>query len=378
MDAHVAGPVRNGDDFAQWMHAHASRHGFELDIAQRGALKHFSSLYDALYKREHPHRWHSPTRWLVHDPQVRGLYLWGGIGRGKTFLMDSFYEHAPLVRKRRVHFHRFMQEIHTALAGKQGTRNPLLVVARDIASNAQLLCLDEFHITDIGDAMLMRGLLEGLLAHDVVLVTTSNTVPQELYRYGLQRGQFLPAIELLEMKLDAIHVDAGTDYRLRAYANAGIYHVGESDASLQQAFLTIARHHTDGTASLNIAGRDIKVRQRGAGIVWFDFKELCDSPRGKPDYLEIAQRYHTVIVSDVPQFTVNDADSCQRFIWLVDALYDRRVKLILSATASADKLYAGSPASSPHNAGSPIEFARTASRLMEMQSNAYLREPHRH
>jgi cell division protein ZapE len=280
--------------------------------------------------------------------------------------MDSFFACMPLAHKRRVHFHRFMQEIHQRLAAHPESPDPLAKIARDIAKQTLLLCLDEFHISDIGDAMLMRRLLEGLFGSGIVLITTSNTPPNELYRHGLQRGQFLPAIALIQESLDIVHMDGGADYRLRAYENAGVYHVGESNQPLEHAFLTIARHHSDGVTEVEVAGRMIKARQHAPGIVWFDFGDLCGAARGKPDYIEIAQHYQTVIVSGIPRFTLATADQRQRFIWLVDEFYDRRVKLIASAAAMPEAL-------NPDN----DDFVRTRSRLIEMQSSAYLSLPHR-
>lgn len=354
-------------DFERWMHAHVARHGFALDASQCEALAELRALYAVLAAEEKP--WYRRRPWPFSAPAPRGLYLWGGVGRGKTLLMDSFFERVPLRRKRRAHFHRLMQELHGQLAARQGEADPVHAIARETAREYRLICCDEFHVEDIGDAMIMRRWLQGLFAHGAVLVLTSNQPPAELYRYGLQRAQFLPAINLLEKKLDVVHVDGGTDYRLRAYQNAGVYHRSDSpgcaDAALQRAFLAIARHLTDGTATLDIAGRGLRVRQHGAGVAWFDFGALCEDTRGKLDYIEIARHYHTVLVSDIPRFTADNADAMQRFVWMVDEFYDRRVKLICSAAAPCAELCGDET------------FARTASRLAEMQGERYLAQPHR-
>lgn len=353
--------------FERWMHDHVARHGFALDTSQCEALAELRGLYAALAAEERP--WYKRRPWPFKPPAPRGLYLWGGVGRGKTLLMDSFYERVPLARKRRAHFHRLMQELHGRLAARQGEADPVYAIARETAREYRLICCDEFHVEDIGDAMLMKRWLQGLFAHGTVLVLTSNQPPAELYRYGLQRAQFLPAIDLLEKRLDVVHVDGGTDYRLRAYQDAGVYHVpggaASGDPALQRAFLAIARHLTDGTGTLEVAGRSLRLRQHGAGVAWFDFGALCGDARGVLDYIEIARHYHTVLVSDIPRFTADNADAMQRFVWMVDEFYDRRVKLICSAAAPCAELCADGA------------FARTASRLAEMQGADYLGRPHR-
>ncbi len=311
----------------------------------------------------------SLIRLLARKQTVRGAYLWGGVGRGKSFLMDSFFNCAPVARKKRIHFHRFMQEIHRGLNAHQGKENPLAIIAREIAKETRLLCLDEFHVTDITDAMLMRRLLEGLFEHGVVLVTTSNQEPDQLYKDGLQRTQFLPAIDLIKQNLHVVNVDGGTDYRLRELERAGVYHTEpDADARLEQAFMNIARHESTDTSALEIEGRVINARRHARGVAWFDFRELCDGPRGKADYIELARRYHTVLLSDIPEFKVDEADIVRRFTWLVDEFYDRRVKLIVSAAAPPADLYAWAEGGD--------QFERTISRLIEMQTRDYLSEPH--
>ena len=300
---------------------------------------------------------------------MQGVYLWGGVGRGKSFLMDSFFNCAPVARKKRIHFHRFMQEVHQGLNRHQGKEDPLAIIARETAKETRLLCLDEFHVTDITDAMLMRRLLEGLFAHGVVLVTTSNQHPDQLYKDGLQRSQFLPAIELMKRNLQVVNVDGGTDYRLRELERAGVYHIGDNaDERLEQAFIGIARHESAESAELEIEGRIIHSRRLARGVAWFDFRELCDGPRGKADYIELARRYHTVLLSGIPEFKVDEADIVRRFTWLIDEFYDRRVKLIVSAAVQPAELYAW--------AAGGDQFERTISRLIEMQTRDYLSEPH--
>lgn len=368
--------ARDSSDIAQWFRHHAGEHGFELDVAQTQTLRHFERLYEDLIGLERLDA--SLVRLLARKRVVQGIYLWGGVGRGKSFLMDSFYNCAPAARKRRIHFHRFMQEIHHALHDRQGQAEPLAAIARDFARQVRLICLDEFHITDITDAMLMRRLLEGLFEQGVVLVTTSNYRPDDLYQNGLQRNQFLPAIELLNQNLEVVNVDGGTDYRLRELEKAGVYHVdGHGDEKLEQAFMGVARHESADQPHLEIEGRTINVRKHARGVAWFDFRELCDGPRAKADYIELARRYHTVLVSGVPRFTVHDEDKLRRFVWLVDEFYDRRVKLLLAAAASLPALFAAADSADRFQRSlneSLVE--RMLSRLTEMQTRDYLTQPH--
>jgi len=359
--------LEDSSDVVAWMRRHGLEHGFELDAPQILALQHFQRLHDDLTAFERPGA--SILRMLAGRPMVAGVYLWGGVGRGKSFLMDSFFNCTPVARKRRIHFHRFMQEIHHGLKRHQGEADPLSIIAREIAQETQLICLDEFHITDITDAMLMKRLFEGLFQHGVVLVTTSNQHPDELYRDGLQRSQFVPAIELIKRNLAVINVDGGIDYRLRELERAGVYHVDvHADRRLEQAFVGIARHESADAPGLEIEGRIINARRHARGVAWFDFNELCDGPRGKADYIELARRYHTVMISGIPVFGADDADIVRRFTWLIDEFYDRRVKLIASAAAQPADLY-------PYAEGGD-QFQRVISRLTEMQTRDYLGEPH--
>jgi len=367
---------RRRSGIAQWAGRHARENGFELDAAQIRALLHLERLNADLIRLE---RSEAPLlRLLATKRAVQGIYLWGGVGRGKSFLMDSFFACAAIVRKRRIHFHRFMQEIHRALHGCQGEADPMLLVARDIARDCRLICLDEFHITDITDAMLMRRLLEGLWAQGVVLVTTSNFHPDELYLHGLQRNQFLPAIDLIHQSLAVVNVDGGTDYRLRELEKAGVYHVeAEAEQALAQAYASIVGHEADDDDRLEIEGRMLKVRRHARGVAWFDFQALCDGPRGKADYIELARRYHTLLLSGVPRFALGDADRLRRFVWLIDEFYDRRVKLIISAEVAATELVADAGSGDRFQANLNASLKdRLVSRLTEMQTREYLTQPH--
>jgi cell division protein ZapE len=363
---HFALP-EDSSDVVGWVRQHGHAHGFDLDASQSAALEILQGLYEDLIALERLEA--SLIRLLARKQIVQGVYLWGGVGRGKSFLMDSFFNCAPVARKKRIHFHRFMQEVHRALNLHQGKEDPLAIIAREVAKETRLICLDEFHVTDITDAMLMRRLLEGLFEHGVVLVTTSNQHPDQLYKDGLQRSQFLPAIDLIKRNLCIVNVDGGTDYRLRELERAGVYHIGgDTDARLEQAFTGIARHESADTAALEIEGRVIHARMHARGVAWFDFRELCDGPRGKADYIELSRRYHTVLLSGIPEFTIDEADVVRRFTWLVDEFYDRRVKLIVSAAAPPAELYAWAEGGD--------QFERTISRLIEMQTRDYLSEPH--
>ncbi len=363
---HFALP-EDSSDVAGWVRQHGFEHGFDLDASQSRALQHFQRLYEDLIALERLEA--SLIRLLARKQVVQGIYVWGGVGRGKSFLMDSFFNCAPVACKRRIHFHRFMQEIHHALNRHQGEEDPLAIIAREVATETRLICLDEFHVTDITDAMLMRRLLEGLFEHGVVLVTTSNQHPDELYRDGLQRSQFVPAIELIKRNLEVVNVEGGTDYRLRELERAGVYHVdGNAEERLEQAFIGIARHESADASALEIEGRIINARRHARGVAWFDFNELCEGPRAKADYIELARRYHTVMMSKIPVFGIDDADIVRRFTWLIDEFYDRRVKLIVSAAALPEDLY-------PYAEGGD-QFERTISRMTEMQTRDYLSEPH--
>ncbi len=367
---------RDSADAAQWIIQHAAEHGFALDASQLNAVEHLQRLYEDLIGLEKMESLF--VRLLARKRVVKGLYLWGGVGRGKSFLMDSFFNCAPVEKKRRIHFHRFMQEVHQRMNALTGQAEPLAGVARDVAKDARLLCLDEFHITDITDAMLMRKLLEGLMEQGVVVLTTSNFEPDSLYLHGLQRQQFLPAIDLIKQNFDIVNVDDGTDYRLRELEKAGVYHIGaDADERMAREFIAIARHESSDEAALDIEGRAIPVRRHVRDIAWFDFDALCDGPRGKPDYIELSKRYHTVMVSNVPCFGAGTGDKLRRFVWMIDEFYDRRVKLILSAGVPADQLIAEADEGDAFQANLNASLKdRLVSRLTEMQTHDYLAQPH--
>ena len=346
--------------------------GFEEDAAQLAVVHALQELQDRLRQ---PAGLLQRTAGLLvpslRPPSPRGIYLWGEVGRGKTLLMDLFFATLARPDKRRVHFHRFMNEVHERLGAFEEVAEPLDRVAGDLARDAGVLCFDEFFVSDIGDAMLLAGLLDGLFRRDVVLVATSNTAPADLYRDGLQRARFLPAIELLERHTQALHIEGGTDYRLRLLRRAGTFitPAGESaDATLDRYFDDIASGSPEDDESIAIAGRTIRTRKRARGVAWFDFAELCGGPRSTVDYIEIARRYPAVILSDVPVLTREHENAARRFVSLVDEFYDRRVKLLLSAAAQPDALYRGAKLT--------FEFQRTLSRLLEMQSPEYLHAPH--
>jgi len=303
---------------------------------------------------------------LFHPDIPRGVYLYGGVGRGKSFLMDCFFNAVPLKRKTRLHFHEFMREVHRELSDLQGTVNPLDALAERMAERYKLICFDEFHVADITDAMILHRLLAALFANGVGFVTTSNFKPDDLYPGGLHRDRILPAIALLNQHLEVINVDNGCDYRRLTLQSVQLYHVPngpEADAALEAAFEMLAEAR-DENPVLHIESRQIRARRKAGGVVWFDFRTLCGGPRSQNDYLEIASRFHTVILSDVPHMPVRMASEARRFTWLVDVLYDRRVKLLLSAQVAPEELYTEGPLAH--------EFPRTVSRLNEMQSQAFL------
>lgn len=304
---------------------------------------------------------------LINRPAIpRGVYMFGGVGRGKSFLMDCFYNAVPLKRKTRLHFHEFMREVHRELAGLQGTVNPLDELGKRIAKKYRLICFDEFHVADITDAMILHRLLAALFDNGVGLVTTSNFKPDDLYPNGLHRDRIQPAIALLNQKLEVINVDNGTDYRRRTLEQLELYLVplgADADAAMRDAFERLAEC-PDENPVLHIEAREIRSRRKAGGVVWFDFKTLCGGPRSQNDYLEIASQFHTVLLSDVPHMPMNMASQARRFTWLVDVLYDRRVKLILSAEVAPELLYLEGPLAH--------EFPRTVSRLNEMRSSEFL------
>lgn len=350
--------------------------GFVRDAAQENAVAELQHLHDRLLDSG------AETKGLLfrlfpakrRPAPVQGLYFWGGVGRGKTYLMDNFFESLPFDDKMRAHFHRFMRRVHEELKSLKGEKNPLEKVADRIAAEARVICFDEFFVSDITDAMILGTLLSHLFDRGVTLVATSNIVPDGLYKDGLQRQRFLPAIALLKQHCKVVNVDGGVDYRLRALEKAEIYHSpldAAAERALKLAFdsLVPAVEEIRSACAINIEGRDIHARYVGEDVVWFDFKSLCDGPRSQNDYIEIAREFHAVLLSNVPQLTSATEDQARRFINLVDEFYDRGVKLILSVAVDLPSIYQGSRL--------VFEFERTRSRLLEMQSREYLGRPHK-
>ncbi|MBT8071981.1 MAG: AFG1 family ATPase [Gammaproteobacteria bacterium] len=341
---------------------------YKPDAAQRKVIEALDRTWLALTAHPVSRRW-AKVRGRRRKP-VQGLYLWGGVGRGKTWLMDVFFESLPGKDKQRIHFHRFMARVHAALKSLPDTRNPLRQIARDWAAQYRVLCFDEFFVADIADAMLLGGLLQALFAEGVTLVATSNVAPDDLYRDGLQRAKFLPAIESLKEHCLSLHVDGERDFRLRLLQRSEIFHHPLDDTAetgLAKAFADMSAGISMGN-SLEVNGRTLSARQRGDGIIWFNFSELCDTPTSTADYIEIARAFNTVLLSDVPRMDEGNADATRRFINLIDEFYDRNVKMLISAAGPIDGLYDGKRLE--------FEFQRTASRLTEMQSNDYLAKPH--
>ncbi|MEJ2383823.1 MAG: cell division protein ZapE [Xanthomonadales bacterium] len=343
--------------------------GFIADAAQHAAARVLDELARDLCARRTTPGVLGRLRRSRHAP-VRGLYLWGGVGRGKTWLMDLFHDGLPLERKERVHFHRFMRKVHDALRTTGQARDPLLRVADAWSRRCDVLCLDEFFVSDIADAMLLAGLLERLFENGTTLVTTSNIAPDGLYRDGLQRAKFLPAIESIKRNMQVMRLDGDADFRLRILERSEIFHAplgDDAERGLATAFARIAAE-AGMDPVLDINGRAFHARRRGDGVVWFEFEELCGKPRGAIDYIELARAFNTVLLGNVPQLGEADADAARRFITLVDEFYDRNVKLLMSAAVPVNELYRGRRLA--------FEFERTASRLTEMQSHAYLARPH--
>ena len=355
-------------DVVSLYHQHLAKRGFVQDSAQWRAVERLQQLYEewSAYKAQ---RNTALKRLLVRPALPKGVYLWGPVGRGKSFLMDSFYLCVPLVRKRRVHFHYFMREIHRELGELKGTEDPLAAVAARTARRYRLICFDEFHVSDIADAMILGRFLEQVMDRGVEFVMTSNYHPDDLYSNGLQRERFLPAIELIKGRLDVVKVDNGTDYRRLKMERVKVYHVGpDGEAELGRIFEEL-RDVEEEKHPLDVEGRTIAYRKRAGGLVWFDFEALCGGPRSYADYVELAKRFHTVMLSNVPRMSARDADAARRFTWLTDVFYDDKVKLILSAAVPPEGLFVEGENSA--------EFQRTVSRLHEMQSAEYLRAERR-
>ncbi|MEY4589475.1 MAG: hypothetical protein RL497_1551 [Pseudomonadota bacterium] len=354
----------------------AQQPGFMVDASQALAVEALEDLFSRLLAAQQPRMnfWRSliTRRKTPLEPPI-GVYFWGGVGRGKTYLMDLFFDALPFERKMRTHFHRFMRRVHAELTQLKGQKNPLEQVAQRLADETQIICFDEFFVTDITDAMLLSGLLKALFERGVCLVATSNIVPNGLYPNGLQREKFLPAIELLNRYTRVINVDGGVDYRLRSLQQAALYFSPLSEAAQAQMHAHFTRlsgpaAHA-GAVSLTIEGRTLTALREWEDVVWFDFQTLCEGPRSQQDYIVLAKEYHTVLLSNVPLLAAANDDAARRFVYLVDEFYDRGVKLIISAQAPIASLYSGGKLT--------FEFARTQSRLLEMQSQEYLTCPHK-
>lgn len=344
--------------------------GYRSDPAQRAAVQRLQRLYTELVTFKAARR--TALRKVFARPNLpRSVYFWGGVGRGKSFLMDCFYDSVPYQRKRRVHFHAFMQEVQNDLRNFNHEPDPLQKVADRIARQTRLLCFDEFHVSDIADAMILGRLLDALIARGVIFVMTSNYPPDGLYPNGLMRVNFLPTIDMMKRRFDVFEVDHGTDYRLRTLEKIEIYLVPANEAAtlkMREDFRRLAAADPE-PGQIEIIGRQLPVLGCGGGVIWFDFETLCRGARSQNDYLEIAREHHTVLLSAVPRMRAGEASEARRLTWLIDVLYDHRVKLIMSAETEAHDLY-----TEGHNAH---EFVRTVSRLMEMRTRDYLAEAHR-
>ena len=351
--------------------AGVARGDWQDDPAQHPALAELDRIHAALIASPERGGFLSKLFSRNDDVAIPGLYLWGGVGRGKTFLIDLFYDALPIAQKRRTHFHRFMREVHARLREHAGQRDPLAIIAREWRDSLRVLVLDEFFVGDIGDAMLLGRLLERLFDEGVVLVTTSNTPPRDLYKDGLQRARFLPAIALIERDCHVLELAGATDYRMRELVRSPVYRApldAGSDAWLESRWHALGGDDGHRDAGIVVDGRRIPVRARSRGLAWFDFDALCEGPRGASDYIEVAQEFHTVLLGGVPVFDDDRNDAARRFITLVDELYDRHVNLVCTADAAPAALYAGerlAPA-----------FERCASRLVEMQSSEYFAHEH--
>jgi cell division protein ZapE len=358
------------------LRAESASHRLEFDAAQLDAAVRLDRLRAGLLhsSRSIGERLRAHLPWLpasARAPQ-RGLYFWGGVGRGKTMLMDWFYESLRSSRRERSHFYRFMRQVHAELRTVARRTRPLETVAERLARTTRVICLDEFFVADIADAMILAGLFEGLFRRGVTLVATSNTPPQDLYKDGLQRERFLPAIELLQNHMDVVHLDGGIDYRLRQLEQAPTYLDSTHEhtaAQMKQRFAAFAGGSVTGPTVLSIEDRDIGALATGPGMAWFEFSELCEGPRSQNDYIELARSYHTIFISGIPEFTWANEDAARRFVMLIDEFYDRGVKIVVSAAAAPAALY--------HGERLQFEFQRAASRLIEMQTQHYLARQHR-
>lgn len=366
----------------EWYWHFSQRGDFETDTEQLQVLEKLQGLFEDL-ENYRQYRQGKLNRLVTNlgagRRPPRGMYIWGGVGRGKSLMMDAFFKVSRHRRKRRVHFHEFMREIHARMRALNGQEDPLESISTDIARELRLLCFDEFHVSDIADAMILARLLELLIDKGVVLVMTSNYRPDDLYPNGLQRVRFLPAIEILKRDLDVVALEGATDHRRRLLDSLGVYYTpidDEADAHLARFFEAMTRASYTERGTIEVGGRKVAYRRRSKGVVWFDFAELFEKPRSQVDYLEIASNYHTVLISGVKRMPPTQTDVVRRFTWLVDVFYDQRVKLVLSAQTAPEELIAD-----PNEGDAPArmvqrEFTRTASRLREMQSKDYFSRKH--
>ena len=394
-NAVIDSPRENPSEFSgplEWYWRFSQQPGFEADPAQIAVLKKLQHLHEELVSYK-AYRAGTVSRVITNlghgKSPPRGLYIWGGVGRGKSLLMDAFYNVVPLVRKRRIHFHEFMHWVHNEMRQINGTQDPLDVISTQVAKKLRLLCFDEFHVSDIADAMILGRLLDFLTAKGVVIVLTSNYRPDGLYPNGLQRERFLPAIEILNTRLDVMEIAGRVDHRRRILQGLEVYHVpadAVADGKLAAAFEALSRARYVENGSITINDRAFAFRRRAKGVVWFDFAELCAKPRSQVDFLAIAKQYHTVLISGVPQLDAqSQSDQVRRFTWMVDIFCDMKVKLVMAAAVEPEVLVldargikpeSGAARSTQGVAGAATElvfaeFARTASRLREMQSKEY-------
>ena len=354
-----------GGPLAAWQ-AKTETKQLNHDSAQLPIVTALQALYQQLVRKPSLLK-----RLLRREQTPPGIYIWGDVGRGKTMLMDLFYDSLPSAIVTRLHFHRFMQQVHLALQEQQHQQNPLTAIARQWAS-CKVLCFDEFHVSDIADAMLLGELLQNLFDEGVVLIATSNSHPDNLYNTGLQQDRFKPAIAAIKQHCQVLELDSPTDYRLRLLAKSPIYHSPPSPQSLaemQSLYAQLNPGSARSPAALEINTRTLLPLQRGEGVIWFDFSELCEKPRGSIDYISIARAFNSVFISGLPAFDELKLDALKRFINLVDEFYDHRVKLVISADVGLAELYTGKRLA--------FEFKRTRSRLYEMQSQQYLALAHR-
>lgn len=355
-----------------------NQEGFMHDSAQQNAVEHLDDLYRRFLELkvpEEPAKKSWKRFFKKEKPQKltpeKGLYFWGGVGRGKTYLVDTFYDALPTERKMRIHFHRFMQRVHDELGELKQQSDPLLIVADKFKQETDIICFDEFFVSDITDAMILATLLEALFARGLTLVATSNILPQDLYRNGLQRARFLPAISLIEKHCDIINVDSGVDYRLRTLEQAEIYHYpldSDAETNMKGYFLQLVSGGDYESTQIEINHRLIEVKAEGEGVVHFDFSSLCESARSQHDYIELSRLYHTVLLSNVKIMGEVNDDAARRFIAMVDEFYERNVKLIISAEVDLASIY--------QKGRLTFEFQRCQSRLIEMQSHEYLSKEH--